>query len=73
MCIRDSPYIVVGYVQVFISIIVGIFVFNMPFLGSITLFYFLTFFYVVATLSLGIMISCFAQNQTCLLYTSRCV
>ena len=58
------PYIVVGYVQVFISIIVGIFVFNMPFLGSITLFYFLTFFYVVASLSLGIMISCFAQNQT---------
>ena len=58
------PYIVVGYVQVFISIIVGIFVFNMPFRGSITLFYFLTFFYVVASLSLGIMISCFAQNQT---------
>lgn len=58
------PYIVVGYVQVFISIIVGIFVFNMPFLGSIILFYFLTFFYVVASLSLGIMISCFAQNQT---------
>ncbi|MCD7951649.1 MAG: ABC transporter permease [Synergistaceae bacterium] len=58
------PYIVVGYVQVFISIVVGIFVFNMPFLGSLTLFYFLTFFYVVASLSLGIMISCFAQNQT---------
>ena len=58
------PYIVVGYVQVFISIVVGIFVFNMPFLGSITLFYFLTLFYVVASLSLGIMISCFAQNQT---------
>ena len=58
------PYIVVGYVQVFISIIVGIFVFNMPFLGSITLIYFLPFFYVVASLSLGIMISCFAQNQT---------
>ena len=28
------PYIVVGYEQVFISIIVGIFVFNMPFLGA---------------------------------------
>ena len=44
------PYIVVGYVQVFTSIVVGIFVFNMPFLGSLTLFYFLTFFYVVASL-----------------------
>ncbi|MDO5114607.1 MAG: ABC transporter permease [Synergistaceae bacterium] len=58
------PYIIVGYVQVFIALVVGIFVFNMPFLGSLTLFYFLTFFYVVANLSLGIMISCFAQNQT---------
>ena len=58
------PYIVVGYVQVFISIFVGIFVFDMPFLGSMPLFYALTFFYVVASLALGIMISCFAQNQT---------
>ena len=58
------PYIVVGYVQVFISIVVGIFVFDMPFLGSMPLFYALTFFYVVANLALGIMISCFAQNQT---------
>ena len=58
------PYIIVGYVQIFISIVIGIFVFNMPFLGSMTLFYALTFFYVVASLSLGIMISCFAQNQT---------
>lgn len=58
------PYIVVGYIQVIMSIVVGIFIFDMPFLGSITLFYALTFFYVVASLSLGIMISCFAQNQT---------
>ena len=57
------PYILVGYVQVFISLVIGVFVFNMPFLGSMWLFYFLTFFYVVANLSLGIMISCFAQNQ----------
>ena len=35
----------------------------MPFLGSTALFFFLTFFYVVANLSLGIMISTFAQNQ----------
>lgn len=58
------PYIIVGYVQVFIALVVGVFVFNMPFLGSLFLFYCLTFFYVVANLSLGIMISCFAQNQT---------
>ncbi|MBR4401280.1 MAG: ABC transporter permease [Synergistes sp.] len=58
------PYIIVGYVQVFISVLVGILIFDMPFLGSMPLFYALTFFYVVASLALGIMISCFAQNQT---------
>lgn len=57
------PYIIIGYLQVFISIAVGVYIFNMPFLGSITLFYVLTFFFVVATLSFGVMISCFAQNQ----------
>ena len=44
-------------------IVIGIFIFGMPFLGSVPLFFFLTFFYVVANLSLGIMISTFAQNQ----------
>ena len=57
------PYIVVGYIQVIVSILIGIFIFKMPFLGSKVLFYTLTFFYVVANLSLGIMISTFAQNQ----------
>lgn len=58
------PYIVVGYLQVIVSIIVGVFVFDMPFLGSVPLFFALTFFYVVANLSLGIMFSCFSANQT---------
>ena len=39
------------------------YVFEMPFLGSKTLFFFLTLFYVVANLAFGIMISTFAQNQ----------
>lgn len=57
------PYIFVGYIQVIVSIVVGIGIFKMPFLGSKMLFFCLTFFYVVANLSLGIMISTFAQNQ----------
>lgn len=57
------PYIVIGYIQVIISIIIGVWVFGMPFLGSKPLFFFLTLFYVVANLSFGIMISTFAQNQ----------
>lgn len=58
------PYVFVGYMQVFISLVIGVFIFDLPFLGSITLFYVLTFFNVVANLSLGILISCFAENQT---------
>ena len=57
------PYIIVGYIQIIVSITVGLGVFKMPFLGSKTLFVVLTFFYVVANLSLGIMISTFVQNQ----------
>lgn len=57
------PYVIVGYIQVIVSIVVGIAVFGMPFLGSFTLFFFLTLFYVIANLALGIMISTFAQNQ----------
>lgn len=57
------PYVIVGYIQVIVSILVGVTVFGMPFLGSFALFFFLTLFYVVANLSLGIMISTFAQNQ----------
>jgi len=57
------PYVVIGYIQVIVSIFIGITVFKMPFLGSILLFLSLTIFYVVANLSLGIMISTFAQNQ----------
>ena len=57
------PYIIVGYIQVIVSIIVGMAIFRMPFLGSKILFFVLTLFYVVANLSLGIMISTFSQNQ----------
>lgn len=57
------PYIVIGYIQAIVSIVIGIGIFHMPFLGSVTLFFCLTIFYVVANLSLGIMISTFAENQ----------
>ena len=57
------PYIVIGYLQIIISLIIGIWIFKMPFLGSKVLFFLLTFYYVVANLAFGIMISTFSQNQ----------
>ncbi len=57
------PYVIISYVQITVSVLVGVFVFEMPFRGSILLFFALTFFFVVACLGLGIMISTLAQNQ----------
>lgn len=57
------PYVVVGYIQIMMSLVVGIAVFDMPFLGSVTLFFVLTFIFVVANLAFGIMISTVSQNQ----------
>lgn len=60
---KVTPYVLISYLQLMVAILVGIFVFDMPFLGSILLFLTLTFFYIAALLSLGIMISTIAKNQ----------
>jgi ABC-2 type transport system permease protein len=57
------PYILVGYVQMTLALIVGIFVFDLPIRGSIGLLYGLTSFFIVGSLALGIMISNFAETQ----------
>jgi len=57
------PYIVIGYVQVMISVAMGTIIFDMPFNGSWLLFYLLTLLYVIADLAFGIMISTFSENQ----------
>ena len=57
------PYIVIGYLQVWGSIFIGVQIFDMPFVGSRLLFYSLTLYYVIACLSFGIMISTMSENQ----------
>jgi ABC-2 type transport system permease protein len=57
------PYIFVGYVQVTLALAVGILVFNLPMQGSITLLYGLTSLFIVASLSLGLLISTIAKTQ----------
>ncbi len=60
---KVMPYVVVSYLQLMVAILVGVFVFKMPFRGSILLFLVLTFFFIAASLSLGILISTVAKNQ----------
>lgn len=57
------PYIVVGYVQVTVALLAGIFAFDVPIRGSLVLLYALTSLFLVASLSLGILISTIAQTQ----------
>ncbi|MDF2564215.1 MAG: ybhS [Massilibacillus sp.] len=57
------PYIFVGYVQATLALIVGILVFDLPIQGSITLLYGLTSLFIVASLTLGVLISTISQTQ----------
>ncbi|MCH4188639.1 MAG: ABC transporter permease [Megasphaera sp.] len=57
------PYMVIGYVQTTISILVGLGVFSVPMRGSILLLYALTTLFIGASLTLGILISTIAKTQ----------
>ncbi len=57
------PYSVVGYVQVTVAILVGIFVFDLPIRGSLGLLYALTSFFIIASLAQGLLISTVTKNQ----------
>ncbi|HEY8901673.1 MAG TPA: ABC transporter permease [Chthoniobacterales bacterium] len=57
------PYIMVGYVQVGIILLVAHFLFHVPMLGSIALLLAAAFVFIAANLALGITISTVARNQ----------
>ncbi len=57
------PYILVGYVQVFLILLAAKFLFDVPIVGSVPLLVVLTFFFIVANLAVGITFSTIARNQ----------
>lgn len=57
------PYIVLGYLQITVALLVGVLVFHVPIRGSILELYLLTLFFITASLGLGLMISNLAQTQ----------
>lgn len=57
------PYIVVGYVQATVALLVGIVVFDLPIRGSLGLLYLLTSWFIIASLALGILISTLTKTQ----------
>jgi ABC-2 type transport system permease protein len=57
------PYILVGYVQATLALIVGVLVFDLPIRGSLGLLYALTSLFIIASLSLGVLISTVTKTQ----------
>ncbi len=57
------PYILVGYVQIGIILLVAFSLFHVPMLGSIPLLLVAAFVFIAANLALGITISTVAKNQ----------
>ncbi|MGI6226762.1 MAG: ABC transporter permease [Peptococcales bacterium] len=57
------PYIVLGYLQITVALIIGVTVFGVPIKGSLLELYLLTLFFITASLGLGILISNVAKTQ----------
>lgn len=57
------PYIFVGYVQVTVALLVGIFMFDLPVRSSLALLYSLTSLFIIASLAMGVLISVLAKTQ----------
>lgn len=57
------PYILVGYIQVSLILVVAHFIFAVPLLGNLALLLSITLLFIAANLSLGITFSTIAKNQ----------
>jgi ABC-2 type transport system permease protein len=58
------PFVLVGYVQMTVVLLLGRFLFDVPVRGSLPLLYFLTFAFIVASLGMGLFISTLVRSQT---------
>jgi ABC-2 type transport system permease protein len=58
------PFVLVGYVQMTVILLLGKLLFDVPLRGSLPLLYALTFGFIMANLGLGLLISTLAANQT---------
>ncbi|XOV90679.1 MAG: ABC transporter permease [Pseudomonadota bacterium] len=57
------PYIVIGYVQVGLILLLGVYLFDVPINGSLLDFCIAVLFFVTSTLTLGLLISTLADSQ----------
>ena len=57
------PFVVVGYVQMTVVLVLGKLLFDIPMRGSLVLLYVLTMAYIVANLALGLLVSTVTKTQ----------
>jgi ABC-2 type transport system permease protein len=57
------PFMLVGYVQITVILVLGKLLFDIPIRGSLLLLYTLTLAYIVANLSLGLLVSTVTRTQ----------
>jgi len=57
------PYIAIGYLDVFISVVMSIWVFKVPFNGSYALLFFISSIFLIGAMSLGMLISIVGKSQ----------
>lgn len=57
------PYVIVGYIQVFLILFMAKFIFAVPMQGSLILLFIMCFPYIIANLSVGLTFSTIAANQ----------
>jgi len=57
------PFVLVGYVQMTVIVLLGRFLFDVPVRGSLLLLYLLTFAFIVANLGMGLFISTVVRSQ----------
>ncbi|NJD68582.1 MAG: ABC transporter permease [Candidatus Methylomirabilota bacterium] len=57
------PNVVIGYAQMTFALVFGVWFFEIPIRGSLILLYFLSLFFIMGTLGLGILLSTIAKSQ----------
>jgi ABC-2 type transport system permease protein len=61
---KIAPFILVGYIQMSVVLVLGKLVFDIPMLGSLPLLYVVTIGFIVANLALGLLVSTVTRTQT---------
>jgi ABC-2 type transport system permease protein len=60
---KIAPYVIIGYVQMTLILLIGMVVFQVPFVGVPGLLYLLAFLFISANLALGLFFSTLAKTQ----------